>query len=147
MERLTALQSLHEKILKDKFAEKVTEEEILTLSKLKNKLESGELIELPCEVGDTVYVVGIFDCQGRHITDKELKRKIFDTCMDRNGQCDGCEYSLPSIEEFVCTNIQIDHDGIWVCGAKEEMHLASKVFTDKEAAKARLKELQEKANG
>lgn len=57
MERLIALKSLHKKILESSLAEKVTEEEMLCLAKLEDKLESGQLVELPCKVGDTVFVL------------------------------------------------------------------------------------------
>ncbi len=114
------------------------------LAELEDKLESGPLVELPCTVGDTVYGVGMLSCNDKDATDEKLKRKIYNECVKRSGRCDGCKYALPAIEEFVCTQIQIAHDGIWICGAKAEMHLASKIFTDKITAEARLKELQEK---
>lgn len=141
MERLTVPNEA--KYCRHKKASSPTWEIIERLVELEDKLESGRLVELPCKVGDTVYGVGMFACKDKDVTDKTLKRKIFNECMKRNGKCDGCKYAAPAIEEFVCTQIQIAHDGIWVCGAKAEMHLASKIFTDKAQAEARLKELQE----
>lgn len=74
------------------------------LSELKEKLESGRLVELPCKVGDTVY-----QTDGEIIYEITINRIIYDT-----------------------ENIAFD-----------ETAIGKMIFLSKEAAEARLKELQE----
>lgn len=120
------------------------EEPMKRLQELEDKLENGQLVELPCKVGDTVYGVGFNDCEDAHTTDEKKKRKIFNVCNTMNGRCDKCEYGRPKIEEFVCTHIQISAEPTLIVGQKCENYFAENVFTDKIKAEARLKELQEK---
>lgn len=56
-DRVTGLKKLHRKILDDKFAEKITDEEITCLVATYGDIENGTLIELPCKVGDLVFYV------------------------------------------------------------------------------------------
>lgn len=74
------------------------------LAELKEKLESGRLVELPCKVGDTVY-----QTDGEIIYEITINRIIYDT-----------------------ENIAFD-----------ETAIGKMIFLSKEAAEARLKELQE----
>lgn len=120
------------------------EKDVRRLKELENKLESGHLVALPCKVGDTVYGVGFYDCEQGHTDDEKLKREIFKVCVTMDGRCDNCKYSHPTIEQFVCTQIQIANDGILVVGEKCENYYVGNVFTDKSQAEARLKELQDK---
>lgn len=48
--KIELLKSLHHKILNDKFASKVTEQEILALVDTYFEIENGTLIELPCGI-------------------------------------------------------------------------------------------------
>lgn len=109
------------------------------LQRYEDALESGEWVRLPCKVGDTVYGVGFYDCEESHTDDALLQAKIHGCCTGRNGICDGCEYARPDIREFICTEMQIASDGIWIEG-----YPASDIFTDKAQAEAKLKELEKK---
>ena len=82
------------------------------LAELEDKIESGYLLESPCKVGDTVYVL-------------------------RFG-----EGSQWRVEEDKIIGIDILQRTIMMRGRYG--HAYSEVFTTKEAAEARLKELQEK---
>jgi len=121
---------------------------IIEEAKLEDKFENGQLVKLPCKVGDTVYVVGNYDCMQGHTEDRKLQRKIYLHCVKLGGDCDRCKYAIPAMEDFVCTHIQISTKGILVCGEKCQGYLSDRIFTDKEQAEARLKELQrEQKNG
>ena len=95
------------------------------LSELEHKIENGTLIELPCKVGDTVY-------------------KVYGKCGGN-----GCPYN--------------GNNGQWRCHYKGKERckafidecnfsyvmlneIGKNIFVTKEAAEARLKELQEKQN-
>ena len=59
-ERLDDLYSLHNRLTLDYVGDKdfeQTEEDRLLTGDLIDKIEQGTLIELPCKVGDTVYVI------------------------------------------------------------------------------------------
>lgn len=115
-------------------------------AELHKRAAEERIKQFPCKIGDRVYSVGPFSCKNKDFTDKATEHEIFTECVKRKGKCDGCKYAMPAIEEYVCTQIQIAHDGIWICGAKAETHLASRIFTDKAQAEARLKELREGTN-
>ena len=85
---------------------------LVRLAELEDKIESGYLLELPCKVGDTVYVL-------------------------RFG-----EGSQWRVEEDKIIGIDILQRTIMMHGRYG--HAYSEVFTTKEAAETRLKELQEK---
>ena len=104
-------------------------------------------VELPCRVGTTVYGVGFFDCEDAYTEDKKKKREIFHHCMKMNGDCEKCKYRRPSIEEFVCTHIQIGACGlggqkILIVGEKNENYTGGNIYLTREAAEARLAELK-----
>ncbi len=84
------------------------------LAELEDKLESGELLELPCKVGDTVYVV----------YKDEWEYSIY--VATAIGFYIDEEHGIEIITDFQC--YPCDRIGN---------------FTTKEAAEARLKELQE----
>lgn len=127
-----------------------------TLEKEKEQLKSenaalrerlGKAVELPCRVGTTVYGVGFFDCEDAYTEDKKKKREIFHHCMKMNGDCEKCKYRRPSIEEFVCTHIQIGACGlggqkILIVGEKNENYTGENIYLTREAAEARLAELK-----
>ena len=104
-------------------------------------------VEFPCKVGDKVYGVGFTDCEDGHTTNEKKKRQIFNVCMKMGGNCEKCKYSLPAIEEFTCTHIQLGACGIYgqsvlIVGDRNENYTANNVFTTSEAAEARLAELK-----
>ena len=112
---------------------------------LRERLEKA--VELPCSVGTTVYGVGFFDCEDAYTEDKKKKREIFNYCMKMNGDCEKCKYRRPSIEEFVCTHIQIGACGlggqkILIVGEKNENYTVGNIYLTREAALARLAELK-----
>lgn len=112
---------------------------------LRERLEKA--VELPCSVGTTVYGVGFFDCEDAYTEDKKKKREIFNYCMKMNGDCEKCKYRRPSIEEFVCTHIQIGACGlggqkILIVGEKNENYTVGNIYLTREAAEARLAELK-----
>ena len=115
------------------------------LAELKEKLESGRLVELPCKVGDTVYGVGFTGCMQLYAATEKEKRKISKECFKIDGDCKKCKYGFPAIEKFICTQIQLcDDKYTYIVGKKYETYRPDDVFLTKEAAEARLKELQEK---
>ena len=104
-------------------------------------------VEFPCKVGDKVYGVGFTDCEDGHTTNEKKKRQIFNVCMKMGGTCEKCKYSLPAIEEFTCTHIQLGACGIYgqsvlIVGDRNENYTENNVFTTREAAEARLAELK-----
>ena len=108
-------------------------------------------VELPCKVGDKVYGVGFTDCEDGHTTNEKKKRQIFNVCMKMGGNCEKCKYSLPAIEEFTCTHIQLGVCGIYgqsvlIVGDRNENYMENNVFTTREAAEARLAELKGGSN-
>lgn len=112
---------------------------------LRERLDNA--VELPCKVGDKVYGVGFTDCEDSRTTDEKKKRQIFNVCMKMNGDCEKCKYRRPSIEEFVCTHIQIGACGlggqkILIVGEKNENYTGENIYLTREAAEARLAELK-----
>ena len=97
----------------------------------------------------SIYGVGFFDCEDAYTEDKKKKREIFHHCMKMNGDCEKCKYRRPSIEEFVCTHIQIGACGvggqkILIVGEKNENYTGENIYLTREAAEARLAELEDK---
>lgn len=85
--------------------EQILNQEIIDrLAELEDKIEEGKLVELPCKIGDTVYIVGQ-------------------------------KYRAGKYEEFINTG-KFRYSDIEKFG--------DTVFLTREAAKARLKELEEK---
>lgn len=86
------------------------------LAELEDELESGELIKLPCKIGDTVYAI-----------------------LEVN---DGYE-----IFDYTVREIIINENGFYFetpTGYSHKLKFGKSVFTDKQQAEARLKELQER---
>ena len=109
------------------------------LGELENKLESGSLFELPCQIGDTVYGVGFITCaEGQ--TDDE-KREIDEYCK-KHTDCETCKYWRPDIQEFVVTEIQISKEWILILGDNGATFPVGEIFADKAKAEVRLSELK-----
>ncbi|MDY3905222.1 MAG: hypothetical protein SOZ47_00265 [Lawsonibacter sp.] len=67
------------------------------LLELKKAEQDGQLVVLPCKVGDTVYVIGekrIMRCNtdGAYLDDK--KGPEFLVSFDCDGDCDGCPFNI-----------------------------------------------------
>lgn len=121
--------------------------EILKAENAELRARLNKAVELPCKVGDKVYGVGFTDCEDGHTTNEKKKRQIFNVCMKMGGNCEKCKYSLPAIEEFTCTHIQLGDCGIegksiLIVGDRNENYTENNVFTTREAAEARLNELK-----
>lgn len=124
---------------------KTVEDILKENAELHARLEKA--VELPCKVGDKVYGIGYTDCSLQHAKTEQEKQKISKFCYKMNGRCDKCKYSIPAIEEFVCTQIQIGDCGIdgvdvLVVGDKCENYLAKNIRKTPEEAEARLSELK-----
>lgn len=121
----------HPKGIKDAMIERLAE--------LEDAIESGKLVRLPCEVGDTVYVItsSCFRCN-----------KNDDYCK--------CEYrNTNKIIETTIKSIAIDENDYFItedrlgeCGMcsihRYGKSLGKTWFTDKAQAEAKLKELEGK---
>ncbi len=102
-------------------------EVIACLAELEDKLESGQLVELPCKVGDKLYVI-----------EKLINSGEWVLCNDFAN------------EEYIVTNIylninkppkfQITH----LYGTAKLEDFGDTIFLTREAAEAKLKELREK---
>lgn len=79
--------------------------------------KEGRLIELPCKVGDTVYV-------------PTTKCAVEDYPIGRDWDCDGCDYE----EQFIIAERPFTYDKI--------EYIGKVYFLTKEEAKARLAELK-----
>lgn len=95
------------------------------LAELEDKIEAGTLVELPCKVGDTVWLVKYLTCDGT------LPVKVFD------------EWTIKSI---VLTKYGMvfsgTHEGTDDFRLFDEDEYKVNWFTNREQAEARLKELR-----
>lgn len=97
------------------------------LAELKNKIERGTLIELPCRVGDTVYVPWVWDDQQGISTAKIEEIKFYDSQM-----------------HYMCfINLESDNESFnqEFGGWKIDQSIGETVFLACEDAEKRLKEL------
>lgn len=86
------------------------------LAELEDKLESGQLVELPCNVGDTVYYI---DHEIEHTPIKQTVKYILSTDI------------------VCCLEDQLNYSSAILFGLKM-------CYTDKAQAEARLKAIQKK---
>ena len=107
------------------------DEAYVRLAKLEDKFESGQLVELPCKVGDTVYAIPSkvnFELNKLHKNDQA--NRVYEQIVNEvRFNCNGwhiktCDYAIQTQGSFKET---------W--------------FTDKSQAEARLKELKEQKRG
>ena len=92
--------------------------------------EQGRLIELPCAVGDTVYLISsqYSECS-----------KYQERFNDYN--CQGCENECDSHKEyFIYVNENISAE--WIVRAMGLNRFGKTVFTTREEAEAKLKEME-----
>lgn len=118
------------------------------LKMYEDKLENGTLIELPCKVGDTVYVVTtcehvIMSCDNDYFTGTGAI-----TCpFERDCDCEECNDNNKGIFETHVSNIHCDEDGVglfleldnllsWGIGWSVKNVGKTIFFTRKEAEKA-----------
>lgn len=119
--------------------EVVCGEAIDRLAELEDKLESGQLVELPCKVGDAIWVIDYdediasYVCIGGNSSFLFLSPTIY-AGKDISTPEELCDYYVDCYME----------DG---SDADVVIFPRSKCFTDKSQAEARLKELQEQKNG
>lgn len=118
-------------------------------AELKARLEKA--VELPCKVGDRVYGVAYIDCALEHAKTEKERKEILKVCDEMSGYCEKCKYSLPAVEDFVCTQIQIGDCGIegesvLIIGKKNENYTPKNIFTNRTEAEKRLAELQNQGN-
>ena len=99
------------------------------LGELEDKIEQGTLIELPCKVGDTIYVPWVYDdksCVSFHeITRIEIYKNSIDLCF------------------YVDTDIYYVWVYIYSQGRFSISELGNRFFLTREEAEKRLKELKE----
>ena len=103
--------------------EQVLQQEIIErLAELEDKLEEGTLVELPCKVGDTVYSVDFIFSDGY-----EFDKKGHEKAVHSSG--------------WKIIKTEVTEKNIYrIC----DMYVSGKIFETREAAEARLKELEEK---
>lgn len=94
------------------------------LAKLEDKIENGTLVELPLKVGDTVYSVGFIFRDGYEIDKKGNERPVHSSGW--------------RIHEEKITDKNIYK----MC----DLYVNDKVYTTREAAEEKLKELKKKLN-
>lgn len=98
----------------------VTKKALERLSELEDKLEEGTLVELPCKVGDTFYSVDFIFSDGYE--------------FDKKGHEKAVHFSGWKIIKTEVTEKNIYR----IC----DMYVSGKIFETREAAEARLKELE-----
>lgn len=104
----------------------------------------GELVRVPCKVGDTVYGVGFNDCAEDYTNDPKLLAEIMEYCNTMEDGCYGCKYVRHRIEKFVCAQIQVNENEVLIIGKQCESYRIENVFTAHKQAFKRLKELEGK---
>ena len=93
--------------------------------------EQGRLIELPCAVGDTVYLIS-----SQHSECSQHQERFNDY------NCQGCEDECDSHKEyFIYVNENISAE--WIVRAMGLNRFGKTVFTTKEEAEAKLKEMED----
>lgn len=98
------------------------------LYELENKREQGLLIELPCKVGDTVYVIGSLSEFG---TTEEIELEVFECVVNKIT----LNYKYGNTMQMDCK----EHSSFgWSMNIKKFNEL---VFLTKEEAEQKLKEL------
>lgn len=99
------------------------------LQELENKIENGTLIELPCKVGDTVYMPweydGIYAIAELTVNDIFLDMTIGSSSIQTNLESDSAEYMK-----------------IYRYGLFKFEDIGQKIFLTKAEAEKKLKELQ-----
>ena len=106
------------------------EEMLEKLSHYEDLEEQGRLIELPCAVGDTVYLIS------SQYSECSKHQERFN---DYN--CQGCEDECDSHKEyFIYVNENISAE--WIVRAMGLNRFGKTVFTTREEAEAKLKEME-----
>ncbi len=93
-------------------------------------IEKGKLIELPCSVGDTVYLISY-----QYSECSKYNERFDDYC------CQGCEDECNSHKEYFI-HINYDVSLEWIARAMRNNCFGKTVFLTKEEALARLAELR-----
>ena len=100
------------------------------LQRYKNLKEQGRLIELPCAVGDTVYLISsqYSECS-----------KYQERFNDYN--CQGCENECDSHKEYFI-HVNENMSAEWIVRAMRLNRFGEDVFLTKEEAEAKLAEME-----
>lgn len=107
----------------------------------------GLHIDLPYNVGDTIYGVGVWNyCELEHSKDMVEKIDKKKLCREVGGEafcsCDDCQYARPTIEKFVCFDITYSHErGLIIEGSEHQEYTPDYVFTSKAKAQVKLREM------
>lgn len=112
------------------YARILTNAEAEKWDKWKALEEQGRLIELPCAVGDTVYLIS------SQYSECSKHQERFD-----DYDCQGCEDECDSHKEyFIYVNENISAE--WIVRAMGLNRFGKTVFTTREEAEAKLKEME-----
>lgn len=101
------------------------------LQRYKNLKEQGRLVELPCSVGDTVYLISsqYSECSKHQERFNEYS-------------CEGCEDECDSHKEyFIHVNEDVSLE--WIARAMRHNSFGNTVFHTKEGAEAKLAEMED----
>ena len=112
------------------YARILTNAEAEKWDKWKDLEEQGRLLELPCAVGDTVYLIS------SQYSECSKYQERFNDC-----NCQGCEDECDSYKDyFIHVNENISAE--WIVRAMRLNRFGENVFLTQEAAEAKLKEME-----
>lgn len=112
------------------YARILTNAEAERWDKWKDLEEQGRLLELPCAVGDTVYLIS------SQYSECSKYQERFNDC-----NCQGCEDECDSYKDyFIHVNENISAE--WIVRAMRLNRFGENVFLTQEAAEAKLKEME-----
>lgn len=112
------------------------------------KQNHGLHIDLPYNVGDTLYGVGLWGyCTIDHSQNPEIRNNKINFCKEYGGKhgytCDECKFSKPTIEKFVCSDITYSYkQGLIIQGGEHQEYTPDYVFTTEVQAQVKLQEMQ-----
>ena len=108
------------------------------LAELEDKIEDGTLIELPCKVGDKVYMPWLYD-DVSDIAELTVKRiSVDEKCIDTNLESDVFGY----LKKYGFAYLKKYDFGVFMFD-----EIGTKVFLTKPEAQAKLKKLKENNDG
>lgn len=113
------------------------------IEKSANRKSRGLHIDLPYNVGDTLYGVGVWGyCAIDHSRSPEIRNNKYRYCDEYYHNCEDCIFAKPTIEKFVCTDITYSNElGIIIDGSKYQEYTPEFVFTTRAQAQVKLREM------
>lgn len=147
----------YEKRLRQGYPRNIPEERFLKLAHYEDLEEQGRLIELPCKMGDTVYVLAeckniqpqldgtLYSPDGSPGTATGYYCPYEDDCphTDFSDDCDKCK-DITAVFEDEVTSVIVDDLGVQLftdtCGVSG--YLGDYIFLTKEEAEKKLKEME-----